>query len=81
MDLGMRGIFDAESHFWWHKNVSGERRGRACGTSRGRVVNVFSRISAVILARPSTLNTLGICGKTDLGRVSAGKVNSHRATD
>lgn len=48
IDRGIRGIFEAESHFWWQRNERGLRRGRTLGTRRGRFVNVFSRISAVI---------------------------------
>lgn len=48
VERGIRGIFEAESHFWWQRNERGPRRGRALGTRRGRFVNVFSRISASI---------------------------------
>ena len=45
---GISGILDNESHFWWHRNDKGPRIGRAWGTSLGREVKVFSRISALI---------------------------------
>jgi hypothetical protein len=38
-----------ESHFWWHRKETGPRTGRACGTSEGREVKVFSRMRAEIL--------------------------------
>ena len=46
---GISGILDNESHFWWHRNDRGPSIGRAWGTSLGREVKVFSRISASIL--------------------------------
>lgn len=46
---GISGILDNESHFWWHRNDKGPSIGRAWGTSLGREVKVFSRISASIL--------------------------------
>jgi hypothetical protein len=44
----MRGILEAEFHFWWQRKENGERNGRAWGTSWGRDVKVFSRMMARI---------------------------------
>jgi hypothetical protein len=48
VDAGMRGILDAESHFWWQRKERGLRAGKVCGIRLGREVNVFSRMSASI---------------------------------
>ena len=57
---GISGIFDAESHFWWHKKERGPRTGSACGTRLGREVNVFSRIKAFICPRHVNFQNLKI---------------------
>lgn len=48
---GIFGSLFAESHFWWHKNAKGDRKGSAEGMRLGRVINVFSRMRALIWTR------------------------------
>jgi len=45
---GIFGSLFADSHFWWHKNAKGDRKGSAEGMRLGRVMNVFSRMRALI---------------------------------
>lgn len=40
------GIFDAESHFWWQRKATRERKGIAVGMRRGRERKVFSKMRA-----------------------------------
>lgn len=56
---GIRGILDAESHFWWQRKEKGPRRGRAWGTSSGSEVKVFSSIKASICQSDSSINNGG----------------------
>lgn len=37
-----------DSHFWWQRKENGPSQGIADGMSRGRDMNVFSTMSAVI---------------------------------
>jgi len=48
MVTGIFGSLFTESHFWWHKNAKGDKNGRAEGMRLGKVLNVFSRMSALI---------------------------------
>jgi hypothetical protein len=56
---GIKGIFDAESHFWWQRKENGPSAGRACGTREGNDVNVFSRTRASSYEGGSDMSVIG----------------------
>ena len=77
--------FDAESHFWWHRNDKGASRGKVLGMSRGRFVNVFSRMRADICSgMASKLFEGGFGGgdmSTYLGGILRRQMDSDCTTD
>jgi len=73
-----------DSHFWWQRKENGPSNGIAVGMSRGRDMNVFSSMSAVICTRVVT-SVVCTAGKEDGGAycmwVAVGEVDRNGASD